>query len=50
MPQFLVAIHHTDDYDPSKEREAVAHDIDTPPHHPRAKYPVSSMLGHTKKH
>ncbi|MCX5662073.1 MAG: YciI family protein [Planctomycetota bacterium] len=28
MPQFLVAIHHRDDYDPSKEGEAMARDID----------------------
>jgi hypothetical protein len=29
MPQYLVAIHHPDDYDPSKEDEAMARDIDT---------------------
>jgi hypothetical protein len=27
MPQFLVAIHHPDDYDPSKEDEAMIEDI-----------------------
>ncbi len=29
MTQYLVAIHHPDDYDPSTEDEAMAHDIDT---------------------
>jgi hypothetical protein len=28
MTQYLVAIHHPDDYDPSKEGEAMARDID----------------------
>ena len=28
MPQFLVAIHHPDDYDPSKEDAAMGRDID----------------------
>jgi hypothetical protein len=28
MKQFLVAIHHPDDYDPSLEGEAMARDID----------------------
>ena len=28
MPQFLVAIHHPDDYDPSTEGEAMIRDID----------------------
>ena len=28
MPQYLVAIHHPDDYDPSTEDEAMARDID----------------------
>jgi hypothetical protein len=28
MPQFLVAIHHPDNYDPSLEDEAMARDID----------------------
>ena len=28
MPQFLVAIHHPDNYDPSIEGEAMIHDID----------------------
>jgi len=28
MPQFLVAIHHPDDYDPSVEDEAMHRDID----------------------
>ncbi len=28
MPQYLVAIHHPDDYDPSVETEAMARDID----------------------
>ena len=28
MPQFLVAIHHPDDYDPSLEGEAMTRDID----------------------
>ena len=28
MPQYLVAIHHPDDYDPSTESEAMGHDID----------------------
>jgi hypothetical protein len=28
MPQYLVAIHHPDDYDPSVEKEAMARDID----------------------
>jgi hypothetical protein len=29
MTQYLVAIHHPDDYDPSAENEAMARDIDT---------------------
>ena len=29
MTQYLVAIHHPDNYDPSKESEAMARDIDT---------------------
>ena len=29
MTQYLVAIHHPDDYDPPKEGEAMARDIDT---------------------
>ena len=28
MPQYLVAIHHPDDYDPSIEDEAMTRDID----------------------
>jgi hypothetical protein len=28
MPQYLVAIHHPDNYDPSKEGEAMIRDID----------------------
>lgn len=28
MPQYLVAIHHPDDYDPSLEDEAMSRDID----------------------
>ncbi len=28
MPQYLVAIHHHDDYDPSVEDEAMSRDID----------------------
>jgi hypothetical protein len=28
MPQYLVAIHHPDNYDPSKEDEAMHRDID----------------------
>jgi hypothetical protein len=28
MPQYLVAIHHPDDYDPSVENEALGRDID----------------------
>ena len=28
MPQYLVAIHHPDDYDPSAEDEAMSRDID----------------------
>ncbi len=28
MPQYLVAIHHPDNYDSSTEGEAMAHDID----------------------
>src|SRR3954452_7835976 len=28
MPQYLVAIHHTDDYEPSSEDEAMHRDID----------------------
>ena len=28
MPQYLVAIHHPDDYDPSAEDEAMGRDID----------------------
>jgi len=28
IPQYLVAIHHPDDYDPSVEDEAMARDID----------------------
>jgi hypothetical protein len=28
MPQYLVAIHHSDDYDPSLEDEAMERDID----------------------
>ena len=28
MPQYLVAIHHSDDYDPSVEDEAMGRDID----------------------
>ncbi|MEO6054350.1 MAG: YciI family protein [Chthoniobacterales bacterium] len=28
MPQYLVAIHHPDDYDPAAEGEAMSHDID----------------------
>ena len=28
MPQYLVAIHHPDDYDPSAEDEAMTRDID----------------------
>lgn len=28
MPQYLVAIHHPDDYDPSVEDEAMTRDID----------------------
>jgi len=28
MPQYLVAIHHADDYDPSSEDEAMSRDID----------------------
>ena len=28
MPQYLVAIHHPDDYDPTIEDEAMHHDID----------------------
>ena len=28
MPQYLVAIHHPDDYDPSVEDEAMGRDID----------------------
>jgi hypothetical protein len=27
MPQYLVAIHHPDNYDPSVEGEAMIHDI-----------------------
>ena len=27
MPQYLVAIHHPDDYDPSREDEAMHRDI-----------------------
>ena len=29
MPQYLVAIHHPDNYDPSTEGEAMVRDIDT---------------------
>jgi len=29
MPQYLVAIHHPDNYDPSTESEAMVRDIDT---------------------
>jgi hypothetical protein len=29
MPQYLVAIHHPDDFDPSTESEATVRDIDT---------------------
>ncbi|HEV2177083.1 MAG TPA: YciI family protein [Terriglobia bacterium] len=29
MPQYLVAIHHPDNYDPSAEDEAMGRDIDT---------------------
>ncbi len=29
MPQYLVAIHHPDDFDPSTESEATGRDIDT---------------------
>jgi hypothetical protein len=29
MPQYLVAIHHPDNYDPSTEGEAMERDIDT---------------------
>jgi len=29
MTQYLVAIHHSDDYDPSAEDDAMARDIDT---------------------
>ena len=28
MPKYLVSIHHPDDYDPSKEDDAMHHDID----------------------
>ena len=28
MPQYLVAIHHPDNYDPSAEDEAMVRDID----------------------
>ena len=28
MPQYLIAIHHPDDYDPSTEDEAMTRDID----------------------
>lgn len=28
MPQYLVAIHHSDNYDPSLEDEAMVRDID----------------------
>jgi hypothetical protein len=28
MTQYLVSIHHPDDYDPSAEDEAMSHDID----------------------
>jgi hypothetical protein len=28
MPQYLIAIHHPDDYDPSTEDEAMGRDID----------------------
>lgn len=28
MPQYFVGIHHPDNYDPSTEGEAMAHDID----------------------
>ena len=28
MPQYLVAIHHPDDYDPSVKDEAMGRDID----------------------
>ena len=28
MPQYLVAIHHPDNYDPSAESEAMVRDID----------------------
>jgi hypothetical protein len=28
MPQYLVAIHHPDNYDPSAEGEAMVRDID----------------------
>ncbi|MES2309692.1 MAG: YciI family protein [Verrucomicrobiota bacterium] len=28
MPQYLVAIHHPDNYDPSLEDEAMSHEID----------------------
>ena len=30
MTQYLVAIHHPDDYDPSAEDEAMSRDIDAP--------------------
>ena len=29
MPQYFVAIHHPDDFDPSTESEATVRDIDT---------------------
>jgi len=29
MPQYLIAIHHPDNYDPSTEGEAMVRDIDT---------------------
>jgi hypothetical protein len=62
MPHYLVAIHLPDGYDGSLEGEAIVAGPtaatsapfpvpeSSPPHRPRAKYPVSSILGHTKKH
>jgi hypothetical protein len=60
MPLYLDAIYLPDGYDGPLEDETMAAapaasapfpvPESSPPHRPRAKYPVSSTLGHTKKY
>jgi hypothetical protein len=61
MPHYLVAIYLPDGYDGALEDETIMAapaagmsapfpvPESSPPHRPRAKYLISSILGHTKK-